>query len=209
MADWYYAQGTVQRGPVSMEFVEDSLRSGVLRAGDLVWRQGLADWTPAGQMTELAGAMRATFAPPRLPPDPPMAPLTPPPPAPSVQPQLPHAPGPSFGPAHSSPVKSPHSSLALTSMMLGLVAFILMPLGSMLGVPALVCGIIALRGMKQTGVVENRGMAIAGVALGIFWTVVGAMVVAAALLYLVLQPASFNLSTSSSPPTHAPYLMNP
>jgi GYF domain 2 len=44
--DWYYSQQGQQRGPVSTEQLTGLARSGVVTGQTLVWREGLANWTP-------------------------------------------------------------------------------------------------------------------------------------------------------------------
>lgn len=57
---WYYAEGDQQRGPVPDEEIRTLLSSGRVAASQLVWRQGLADWVPAGTLAEL-GTSPATI----------------------------------------------------------------------------------------------------------------------------------------------------
>jgi hypothetical protein len=53
--EWYFAKNNQQQGPVPLATVADMLRSGQLAATDLVWKPGMANWTPAGQVPELGG----------------------------------------------------------------------------------------------------------------------------------------------------------
>lgn len=50
MASWYVYQNNVQTGPVS----EDQLSGMGLTPATLVWREGMEQWQPAGQVSELA-----------------------------------------------------------------------------------------------------------------------------------------------------------
>ncbi|MGD0769583.1 MAG: RDD family protein [Tepidisphaeraceae bacterium] len=52
--DWFYAQNGRQAGPVTLEALISMLQAGHLLPGDLVWREGMADWQPAATMPELA-----------------------------------------------------------------------------------------------------------------------------------------------------------
>ena len=52
--NYYIAEGTTKRGP----FAEQELIGAGLRPDQLVWREGLANWLPAGQVAEL----RSLFA---------------------------------------------------------------------------------------------------------------------------------------------------
>lgn len=56
--DWFYAQHNQQHGPVTLEALVNMLQQGHLQPGDLVWREGMANWQPAGSVPEL-NAVRA------------------------------------------------------------------------------------------------------------------------------------------------------
>jgi hypothetical protein len=51
--DWYYHKEGQKLGPVSAGELKRLAASGELRAEDLVFREGLADWTPAGRVKGL------------------------------------------------------------------------------------------------------------------------------------------------------------
>lgn len=56
MADnWYYAQNNQQLGPVPLATLQAMARSGQLNGEDLVWREGMANWTPANQVPGVFG----------------------------------------------------------------------------------------------------------------------------------------------------------
>lgn len=63
-------QGGQATGPFSVPQLQQALVSGQLTASTLVWSQGMAGWTPAGQVPALAGLFN----------EPPPLPSTPPPP---------------------------------------------------------------------------------------------------------------------------------
>lgn len=44
---WYYAKGDDKRGPVSVGQLKELAANGELTPSDLVWRDGMAEWTPA------------------------------------------------------------------------------------------------------------------------------------------------------------------
>ncbi len=52
-AKWYYGNAGQCLGPVSIEEIRRLAASDQLRAEDLVWRKGLTEWTPAGQVVGL------------------------------------------------------------------------------------------------------------------------------------------------------------
>jgi len=57
--EWYMAIGGHQVGPVSEDEVRASLAAGTIDRGTLVFTQGFSDWTPLGQVPELADGLRA------------------------------------------------------------------------------------------------------------------------------------------------------
>jgi uncharacterized RDD family membrane protein YckC len=60
--EWHYAIGNQQHGPVPFQTLWSMATSGQLTSDNLVWREGMADWIPATQVPELAGAFGATAA---------------------------------------------------------------------------------------------------------------------------------------------------
>jgi TM2 domain-containing membrane protein YozV len=56
MADeWYYTQGTERKGPVSSAKLKQMADEGWMTPKDLVWKDGLANWMPAGEVRGLFG----------------------------------------------------------------------------------------------------------------------------------------------------------
>jgi len=51
--EWYYAKDGQQRGPVAVQQLSEWAASGRLLPSDLVWREGLSDWTHAGEIEAL------------------------------------------------------------------------------------------------------------------------------------------------------------
>jgi TM2 domain-containing membrane protein YozV len=52
-ADWYYSHDGERHGPVAVEQIKEMAAAGTLRRDDLVWQEGMADWTPAGRVPGL------------------------------------------------------------------------------------------------------------------------------------------------------------
>lgn len=50
MAEWYYADGTEQIGPVTASEIRALLDEGRIHADTLVWQPGMTDWTPVAQI---------------------------------------------------------------------------------------------------------------------------------------------------------------
>jgi membrane protease subunit (stomatin/prohibitin family) len=63
---WYLAVNNEQHGPFDLPGLPAQVASGALSATTLVWRAGLAQWTQAAQVPELASLLQST--PPPLPP---------------------------------------------------------------------------------------------------------------------------------------------
>jgi membrane protease subunit (stomatin/prohibitin family) len=63
---WYLGVGGQQRGPYDTGGLRGAAASGELTPATLVWAQGLAGWTPAAEVPEVAAVLAA--APPPLPP---------------------------------------------------------------------------------------------------------------------------------------------
>jgi len=64
---FYAAVGGQQAGPFDMSALQQQIQSGQINKDTLVWKQGMANWTPAGQVQELASLFGGA-APPPLPP---------------------------------------------------------------------------------------------------------------------------------------------
>lgn len=87
--NWYWAKGQQQNGPAALEKLKELAASGELRRSDLVWTEGMSQWTPAEQVPDL------------FPPRPAPAPETVPPP-PAVEP-APGSPSPTPSPTLVQP----------------------------------------------------------------------------------------------------------
>lgn len=53
MAHWYYGKGDQQIGPVGDAEIKQLIADGTIGPHDDVWREGMEDWKPAGEMPEL------------------------------------------------------------------------------------------------------------------------------------------------------------
>ena len=62
--EWYYAKHGKQEGPVSTDALKSLINTGQVAPTDLVWREGMAEWTPAAQVGELSGGAPAAGSPP-------------------------------------------------------------------------------------------------------------------------------------------------
>jgi len=80
---WYYSKNGTQLGPVAQSELISKLASGEVSPSDLVWKDGMGDWIPASQVSELSVLRPPAPAPagsvPAAPPySPPVSPYAPP-----------------------------------------------------------------------------------------------------------------------------------
>ncbi len=129
---WYYGQNGQQKGPVSVEVMQQLIAGGHLKRDDLVWREGMANWVAAGSVGDLF---------------PESAPTAPTSPVAPVQPAAPVPPSP--GATVSYQPVDPQSAAALqskatTALVLGICSIVpgscCAPLGLGLGIAALIVG---------------------------------------------------------------------
>ena len=66
--EWYYAKHGERQGPVSLATLRSMVVTGEVAQTDLVWRKGMADWIPAGQVPEISGVDSESPATPVAPP---------------------------------------------------------------------------------------------------------------------------------------------
>lgn len=60
---WFYAKGGSQQGPVDADELRAKVATGEVSASDLVWREGMRDWAPLGDVPELSGYLAAPATP--------------------------------------------------------------------------------------------------------------------------------------------------
>jgi TM2 domain-containing membrane protein YozV len=53
---WYYAEGAEQRGPLPGDQFRQLVHAGAIHPETLVWREGMANWSPAGTIPGLLPA---------------------------------------------------------------------------------------------------------------------------------------------------------
>ncbi len=144
---WYYEQDGAQQGPVEEDELRAMLHARTVTGATLVWREGMENWEPAGQIPEWAELM----------------------PAPAHAAVPGYAP-PVYGPpATSTAGVVPTNGLAIASMVCGIMSLVLLfscGIGAIAGIPAVICGHMALTQIKAGPVVAGRGMAIAGLVTG-------------------------------------------
>ena len=154
--EWYYAKHGKQEGPVDLATLQGEFQSGELAPTDLVWREGMAEWTAAGSVPEVSAVpsgasgevVVASGA------------------TPSPQAQNPMGGGYQQGIAPTM-VAAPTSGLAIASMVCGIVGLFMCWLGIVASIPAVICGHMSLKQINNALTpVGGRGMAIAGLVTG-------------------------------------------
>jgi hypothetical protein len=64
MAQWYFAKGGQQQGPLSIDELRSKIARGEVGSEDLVWREGMPEWRPAGVVSELGPVPQQQYNPP-------------------------------------------------------------------------------------------------------------------------------------------------
>lgn len=152
--EWFYVKNGVREGPVSDEQLQQAVRSGAIQPADLVWRQGMPQWAPAGSAPEL---FVGTLPPPGV-----AAPLAVPYYTARQEPSTAGI-GQDAGMRMLLPVG--RSGWAIAAGYLGLLSVLAVP-----GPFALLFGILAIREMKQHPERHGMGRAIFGIIMGVLGT---------------------------------------
>ena len=129
---WYYSKNGTQLGPIGTEDIQAKLASGEISQADLVWKDGMADWLPAGQVPDLRPVLQATSPTPSVTSAPAVgtSPYSPP------AAQAPAAPV-----SYTGVPVSPNCAKATTAMVLGICGLVF---SFCCGLVGLVCGILAI-----------------------------------------------------------------
>ncbi len=135
---WYYAQRGKQAGPIDPETLRRLLQSGQVAPTDLVWREGMATWSPAEEVRELMG---------------------PPAGAPVLYAQ--NLAGIPVVPTSGLAIASLICGIVPVLLSIGCL------LGVITGIPAVICGHASLKSIGSSPVpIQGKGMAIAGLVTG-------------------------------------------
>lgn len=163
--EWYYGKNGQQHGPVSMDVVRQLITSGQLLGQDLAWREGMNQWQPVHSIPELTSHL-PTQAPPVQGTLPPASPVPPPTMATPVQPNYSAQPTPfnSSG-TPTNPKGSCQSGMASASLVMAIFGLFCGRL--VFGILAIVFASVAHGGMRRCGNFEGKGMATAGLIIGI------------------------------------------
>lgn len=157
MKDWFYGKSGQQYGPIDESTLRARIATNEVGRNDLLWTDGMAQWTPLREMPEFYDA----------PVPPPISSGSPPPTTAFAQsPDSPYAaPASGFAPPQAVIAYPPTNGLATASLVLGILS--LLCGGPLLGIPAVICGHMGLAQIKRSGgQQEGGGKAIAGLVTG-------------------------------------------
>jgi len=153
MADWFYGKDGTQHGPVSDQEIGELIQSGQIDGTTIIWREGMADWLPLSQVPEFQSTVtpattgggnttQATASPYTTPVAAAAAPI-----------------------AYTAP--APTDGLSIASLVCGIMAIIACYIWGLFGLPAVICGHISLKKIKNSPTpIQGKGMAIAGLICG-------------------------------------------
>ena len=164
---WYYSKNGAQLGPIGPAEMESKLKAGEVAATDLVWKEGMADWLPAGKVPELQAVLS--------PPAPPSSEF---PPTPA--PVSPYASSPANHPLAAVAFGPVSQGQAIASMVCGIVSLVICCLwfvSGPLAIIAVVLGHVAISKAKNDPAkFGGKGMARAGLITG-YLGLLGAIVI--------------------------------
>lgn len=176
---WYYSKNGAQLGPIGPAEMQSKLAAGEISPTDLVWKEGMADWLPAGQVVEL----RALLAPPPAPVETPEAGARPYAAPVAVQP---------VHPASVVEAGKPAQGLAIASMVCGILSLLswcLWCLSGPLALVAIVLGHVASSKAKaDPSRFGGKGMATAGLITGYLGLLAAILMLAVGLYMQSLTP---------------------
>ena len=163
---WYYSKNGAQLGPIGPAEMESKLKAGEVASTDLVWKEGMADWLPAGKVPEFQVLLS--------PPEPPAA-------SPFVERAAPASP---YVPPVAQPYQAAFGPIsqgqAIASMVCGIVSLVICCLwfiSGPLAIVAIALGHVAIsKAKKDPARFGGKGMARAGLITG-YLGLVGAIVI--------------------------------
>jgi len=176
---WYYSKNGTQLGPIGTEDIQSKLASGEIAQSDLVWKDGMADWLPAGQIAELRVVLQAT------------SPVAPAPSSPVVE-NSPYTPPVTAAPVSPVPYGglpvSANCGKATAAMVLGICGIVFAIccsfVGVILGILAVIFGNLAKTEIAQNPyLAAHLGKAKSGVLMGWIAIALGVVMVVVSLVF--------------------------
>ena len=167
---WFYLVGEEQQGPVSVEQIQQFASTGIITGETMVWKEGMAEWLPAGSVGAIALPVPAS------------SPQVSPQPASVLQAGSVTSSAASLAPQS---VRPRTSGMALGSLILGVVSIplIFVCIGWISALAALVMSIVALTRIPgRAGELKGKGLAYGGLVTSIL-----SMVIYGAFLVLFVK----------------------
>ena len=164
MAEWYYGKEAQQFGPIDEATLRARIATGEVSGSDLLWTEGMVEWIPLSKVSQFSDPtpqVGSGESPEKYVTNDPASPYAPP----AASPVAPVVGG-------GVQLAPPTSGLAIASMVCGILGLFFCFCGGMLlGIPAVICGHMALKqtGSESPGIpprMGGRGMVIAGLIMG-------------------------------------------
>lgn len=138
MATIHVNRGTTSLGVFSEQEIREGLSAGRFAPTDIGWREGMATWQPLSQFAEFGGAA---------------APAAPPLQTGATSVTVP-----------ASAAAGTTEPLAIWSFVMGMLSLVCC--GFILGIPAVICGHLALSKLQKEPQLRGKGLATAGLIIG-------------------------------------------
>jgi len=163
MVEWFYGKEGRQYGPIDETTLRARIADGTVGLNDLIWSEGMTVWTPLSQLPQFGGG---AALPPELPVLDDSVEL-----GQGEEESSPYAPPLANlqGDYQAGPPLPTTNGCAIASLVCGILSLVFFCLcgGIFLGLPAVICGHLALNQLNGEGSgQEGRGMAIGGLVTG-------------------------------------------
>lgn len=171
MADWFYGKDNTQHGPVSDLEIRNLIATGRIEPTTIIWRDGMTDWLPLSDVPEFQPTAGAGS---------PKSDATP-----YASPQTY-----SGQPPYQGII--PTDGLSIASLVCGILAVMTCWLGGLFGLPAVICGHMSLKKIKNSPTpVSGKGMAIAGLITGYLGIAMSLFIVVFFIIGIAAESSSF------------------
>lgn len=149
MSEWFYGREGQQYGPIDEATMKARVASGEVGRNDLVWKEGMSEWIPLSQVSELSTVNSEVDSAQESPYE-----------VPATQPASAVSAG--------VPVALPTSGLAIAALVCGILSLLSCYINGLFAIPAVICGHMALKRIRPDAqpLQGGRGMAIAGLICG-------------------------------------------
>lgn len=161
----YIHKNEQQLGPFDESQISEGLNSGAISLEDLAWKEGLTEWVRLGDLLHEPQKIPTPFQ------------ARPTAKANFIQPSI------SGRENTPSIVAKKNEPLSIWALVLGIVSLISCLGGFFVGIPAVICGHVALSRIKRQPLLGGPGMAIAGLITGYLSILIAAILAVPLLVY--------------------------